>query len=119
MAFSPILLSKRVGLVTGAGSPHGIGRSLVLALAQAGAKAVYATELTLANIPSLQEEIKRLGLSCQVHGRVLDVTSEEQTVHTLKEIVETYGRLDFYFANAGFGSYRKVSIYYHIPLKFL
>ncbi|KAF5004105.1 hypothetical protein FDECE_9378 [Fusarium decemcellulare] len=108
MSFASTLLTGKVGLVTGAGSPYGIGRSLVLSLAQAGAKAVYATDLTLANIPSLQKEVKESGSSCQVHGRVLDVTSEEQTVAALKEVIEKYGRLDFYFANAGFGSYKSL-----------
>ncbi|KAM5343741.1 hypothetical protein ACJ41O_012278 [Fusarium nematophilum] len=105
MGFSSTLLSGKVGIVTGAGSPYGIGRSLVLSLAQAGAKAVYATDLTLVNIPLLQQEVKDAGSSCEVHGRILDVTLEEQTVSVLKEIIGEYGQLDFYFANAGFGSY--------------
>lgn len=106
MAYSSTLLTNKVGIVTGAGSPFGIGRSLVMSLALAGAKAVYATDLTLVNIPSLQQEVKDAGSSCQVHGAILDVTSEDQTVSVLKEIIATYGRLDFYFANAGFGNYK-------------
>ncbi|KAJ3460203.1 hypothetical protein MRS44_011070 [Fusarium solani] len=106
MAYSLTLLTNKVGIVTGAGSPFGIGRSLVMSLALAGAKAVYATDLTLVNIPSLQQEVKDAGSSCQVHGAILDVTSEDQTVSVLKEIIATYGRLDFYFANAGFGNYK-------------
>ncbi|KAL6362878.1 hypothetical protein LRP88_04192 [Fusarium phalaenopsidis] len=106
MAYSLTLLTNKVGIVTGAGSPFGIGRSLVMSLALAGAKAVYATDLTLVNIPSLQQEVKDAGSSCQVHGAILDVTSEDQTVSVLKKIITTYGRLDFYFANAGFGNYK-------------
>lgn len=106
MSFSSNLLTGKVGLVTGAGSPYGIGRSLVLALAQAGAKAVYATDLTLANIPSLQNEVKEAGSSCQIHGKILDVVSEDQTVAVLKEVLAEQGKLDFYFANAGFGTYK-------------
>jgi NAD(P)-dependent dehydrogenase (short-subunit alcohol dehydrogenase family) len=113
--FSPKLLAGKVGIVTGAGSPHGIGRSLVLSLALAGAAAVYATDLTVANIPSLQEEAKNAGSTCRIHGAILDVTSEEQTITVLKDIIATYGRLDFYFANAGFGSYKSVE-YLPIPL---
>lgn len=74
MAFSQKLLQGKVGLVTGAGSPHGIGRSLVLLLAESGARAVYATDLTLSNIASLQQEVKDSGSLCQVHGELLDVT---------------------------------------------
>jgi len=106
MAYSSTLLTNKVGIVTGAGSSFGIGRSLVMSLALAGAKAVYATDLTLVNIPSLQQEVKDAGSSCQVHGAILDVTSEDQTVSVLKEIIATYGRLDFFFANAGFGNYK-------------
>ncbi|GJC80610.1 3-oxoacyl-[acyl-carrier-protein] reductase FabG [Colletotrichum liriopes] len=106
MGYSTDLLSGEVGIVTGAGSPYGIGRSLVLSLALAGAKAVYATDLTLANIPSLQQEVKDAGSLCHVHGAVLDVASEDQTIAVLKNIIAEYGRLDFYFANAGFGNYK-------------
>ncbi len=103
-----ISLKGQVGLVTGAGTPHGIGRSLVLALAEAGAKVVYACDLNISAIPSLQEELKSTGSSCIVEGRLLDVSSEENTLEILKDILKTYGRFDFYFANAGFANYRYV-----------
>lgn len=106
MSFSTKLLEGQVGIVTGAGSPCGIGRSLALSLAIAGAKAVYATDLNLDNIASLRKEVEHSGSKCQVHGEILDVTSEDQTVHILKKIISTYGRLDFFFANAGIGGYR-------------
>lgn len=108
MAFSSKLLAGKVGIVTGAGSPHGIGRSLVLSLAAAGARAVYATDLTLANIPSLQEEVRAAGSACKVHGQILDVSSEEQTISVVKKAIADHGRLDFYFANAGIGGFRSV-----------
>lgn len=113
MSFSPALLEGKVGLVTGAGSPYGIGRSLVTALASAGARAVYATDLTLVNIPSLKKEVDESGATCTVHGAVLDVTSEEQTIKVIKDILEEYGRFDFFFANAGVGFYK----YKHQPTK--
>jgi shikimate 5-dehydrogenase len=103
--FTTSLLDGKVGLVTGAGSPYGIGRSIVLGLAAAGARAVYATDLNLTNIPSLQEEVKKSGSTCEIHGVVLDVTDEQQTIDVLKQVIEAYGRLDFYFANAGVGRY--------------
>lgn len=106
MSFSTKLLDGQVGIVTGAGSPCGIGRSLVISLAIAGAKAVYATDLNLDNIASLRKEVEQSGSKCQIHGDVLDVTSEEQTIYVLKKIISTYRRLDFFFANAGIGGYR-------------
>jgi len=104
--YNPSLIEGKVGLVTGAGSPQGIGRSIVLALAKAGAKSVYACDLNLDNIPSLQQLVKESGSSCQVEGLLLDVSSEEQTVKILKHIIEKHGRFDFYFSNAGFHNYR-------------
>ena len=104
--FSPRLLADKVGIVTGAGSPLGIGRSLVLGLAAAGAHAVYATDLTLVNIPSLQQAVKDSGSSCIVHGVYYDVTSEEQTIKVVQDVLAKYGQPDFFFANAGIGSYR-------------
>lgn len=106
MPFSTKLLEGKVAIVTGAGSPCGIGRSLVISLAIAGAKAIYATDLNLDNIATLRKEVEHSGSRCQIHGEFLDVASEEQTVHVLKKIVSTYGRLDFFFANAGVGGYR-------------
>jgi NAD(P)-dependent dehydrogenase (short-subunit alcohol dehydrogenase family) len=101
-----VSLQGQVGLVTGAGTPYGIGRELVLKLADAGAKAVYACDLNTSNIASLQRAVKDRGSSCQVKGCLLDVVSEEKTVEILREIINTHGRFDFYYANAGFANYR-------------
>lgn len=101
-----ISLEGQVGLVTGAGTPYGIGRELVLKLAQAGAKAVYACDLNISNIESLQKAVRDSGSSCQVEGRYLDVVSEEKTIDILREIIKVHGRFDFYYANAGFANYR-------------
>lgn len=100
------LMQGKVGLVTGAGTPYGIGRSLVLRLTEEGAQAVYACDLNMSSIPSLQQEVKKAGHSTLVEGRLLDVSSEEQTISIVKEITKKHGRFDFYFANAGFANYR-------------
>ncbi|POR38179.1 Levodione reductase [Tolypocladium paradoxum] len=103
-----ISIKGQVGIVTGAGSAYGIGRSMVIALAQAGAKAIYACDLNLGGIASLQDVVKSLGLECIVEGRQLDVASEEQTVAILKEILKCHGRFDFFIANAGYAVYRSL-----------
>ncbi|KAF4336780.1 fungal specific transcription factor factor [Fusarium beomiforme] len=105
----PISLEGQVGLVTGAGSAYGIGRSMVLAAVSAGAKAVYACDLNLGSLSSLQAAAKALTPDCVVEGRQLDVSSEEQTLETLREILERHGRFDFFFANAGYAVYRPLS----------
>lgn len=105
-ALAPSLFKGRVAIVTGAGSPYGIGRSIVLLLAQAGVDVVYATDLNLGNISSLQEAVKKINPACVVEGRKHDVASEENTLQILKEVVKKHGRLDLYFANAGFADVR-------------
>ena len=104
--FAENTLEGRVGIVTGAGSPYGIGRSLVIELAKAGAKAVYACDLNLGNISTLQQKVKETGSKCEVQGKLLDVASEEQTISVLKDILKEHGRVDFFFANAGYANYR-------------
>lgn len=104
--FEKGLMEGKVGLVTGAGTPMGIGRSLVLKLVKAGAQAVYACDLNMKSIPALQEEVRNAGYKTLVEGRVLDVSNEEQTLAVIKEITKRHGRFDFYFANAGFANYR-------------
>lgn len=100
------LLKGQVGLITGAGTAYGIGRECVKKFAAAGAKAIYACDLNINAIPSLQEECQKAGYASVIEGRVLDVSSEEQTLAIIKEIVKHYGRFDFYVANAGFANYR-------------
>jgi NAD(P)-dependent dehydrogenase (short-subunit alcohol dehydrogenase family) len=103
---SPQMMHGQVGIVTGAGTPHGIGRELVKKLAQAGALAVYACDLNLGAVPSLQREIREAGFSTLVEGRLLDVSDEKRTQDIVKEVTKIHDRFDFFFANAGFANYR-------------
>lgn len=105
---SSSLLAGQVGLVTGAGSGYGIGRSLVKKLAEAGAAVIYASDLNTANIPSLQQQIKRIRPGCIVECLAFDVASEEETHAALTTILQKHGRFDFFFANAGFTKMRLV-----------
>jgi NAD(P)-dependent dehydrogenase (short-subunit alcohol dehydrogenase family) len=102
-----------VGVVTGAGTPHGIGRELVKRLAEAGALAVYACDLNVSAIPSLQQEIREAGHSTIIQGVVLDVADAERTAAIVRDITSTHKRFDFYYANAGFANYRSVSRTHH------
>jgi 3-oxoacyl-[acyl-carrier protein] reductase len=99
-------MDQKVGIVTGAGTPHGIGRELVKKLAEAGALAIYACDLNLSAISSLQEELKMAGYDTLVEGRQLDVSDADQTREVVENITKTHNRFDFFFANAGFANYR-------------
>jgi NAD(P)-dependent dehydrogenase (short-subunit alcohol dehydrogenase family) len=88
-----------VALVTGAAS--GIGYASALRLAQEGAFVVLA---------DIQEELLQqatIALKEQgfpAHSLLMDVTDSAQVEVGFAEAVQTFGRLDILFANAGIGS---------------
>ena len=90
------LLSGKRAVVTGAG--RGIGRSIALALAQAGAD-VAVTARTYLEIEQLVAEIQTMGrrslaVSC-------DVTDPEQVAHMAVTFIEGLGGVDIFVNNAG------------------
>jgi len=82
-------LRDRVAVVTGAGG--GIGRALVTALADAGAR-VVATDLA---VPDAEGAVL---------ARALDVTDADATSALLDEVAREVGPVDVYLANAGVGA---------------
>lgn len=87
---------NRVAFVTGGGGPLGIGRASCLAFAREGAAVVVAGGR---NADAVAAEIQNEG------GRAiaipLDVTVPEQVRVAVDTTVETFGRLDILFNNAG------------------
>lgn len=91
------LLAGQVALVTGAS--RGIGKSIALALAEAGANVVinYAGNAEAAT--QVVEQAKGLGVEAlAIQGHVGDSTVFEDMV---KQVVDTYGRIDILVNNAG------------------
>src|SRR5947209_14263880 len=86
----------KVAFVTGAGG--GIGRATALAFARAGANVAVAdiSEPNLQETARLIEELggRALGVRC-------DVTRAEDVKGALERTLETFGRLDIAFNNAG------------------
>ena len=91
-------LNGKVALVTGSGS--GIGRGICMRFAEEGAH-ICAMDLNRGNA---EETSRRLGsLGIKVHVVEGDVSRREDCERSVRECVETLGRLDICCANAGIG----------------
>lgn len=91
-----ITLENKVALVTGATS--GIGKATALALGTAGAKVVFSGRRDSEG-EATAAMIRHAGAECLfVHS---DVSSEEDVKALVQKTIETYGRLDCAFNNAG------------------
>ncbi len=91
-------LKDKVAIITG--GTFGIGESTVRLFAREGAKVVIAAR-SVDKGTKLANEIKEEG------GEALfvrtDVSKEEDVINLVKQTVDTYGKLDIMFANAGIG----------------
>src|SRR5437763_9145892 len=96
------LLDGKRAVVTGAG--RGIGRSIALALAQAGAE-VAVTARTHLEIEQLVTEIQTIG--CRSLAVSCDVTDPKQVTHMATTIIEGLGGIDILVNNAGNASSHK------------
>lgn len=89
--------TKKVAVVTGAGS--GIGRAVSLALAADGFDVVMAGRRADA-----LDQTKALGPVERLHPRVTDVTNYEDVQGLFAQVQKQFGRLDVLFNNAGRGA---------------
>jgi len=90
-------IENKVALVTGAAS--GIGTSIALELAKAGAKVVINYHTRSEAAKELEEAIRILG--AEAIAIQADVTNEEQIQILLKEVNESFGTVDILINNAG------------------
>src|SRR5688572_4316221 len=87
----------RAAIVTGA--TRGIGRAIALELARRGADVAFNYARSAAAAESLTKEIEVLGarsLSAQC-----DVASTESAAEMIKQVKDTFGRIDYLVNNAG------------------
>jgi glucose 1-dehydrogenase len=90
-------LTGKVAIVTGGNS--GIGKAIVLALAQAGANIVIDYVANEQATEDLEKQVAALG--DQSIGVEADVSKVEDLERLVKSAVDTFGRLDIMVNNAG------------------
>ena len=96
MAASPFSLEKKIAIVTGGGV--GIGRSIALEFARAGADVVICSR-KIENLGPVTAEIKKLGR--RSFCMAVDVREEEAVKGLVERTVKELGRLDILVNNAG------------------
>ena len=92
------LLQGKVAIITGGSS--GIGRAAALVFAREGAKVVVADVIAEGGRETMQMIQEAGGNATFIEA---DVTKEAQVEALIKEAIETYGRLNCAFNNAGIG----------------
>jgi 3-oxoacyl-[acyl-carrier protein] reductase len=96
MAASPFSLEQKIAVVTGGGV--GIGRSIAIEFARAGADVVIASR-KLENLEPVTAEIEKLGR--RSFAMAVDVRQEEAVKELVERTVRDLGRLDVMVNNAG------------------
>lgn len=91
-------LEGKVALVTGAGSPVGFGRGIVLTLAEHGCD-VIVNDIDLEGAKKTAAEVEALGRKAMAIKA--DVTKVAEVKDMVKAALEKFGRIDILVNNAG------------------
>ncbi|EAT85871.2 hypothetical protein HBI56_145000 [Parastagonospora nodorum] len=97
-------VKDKVIIVTGANSIIGIGRASAHQFARNGARAVYICDFSSTNLAQHKRELNTLYPTVDIHTRTFDAADEPAVQAVVQEALDTYGRLDVFFANAGISS---------------
>lgn len=89
-------LKDRIAIVTGGG--QGLGKSMAIALAQAGADIVIASR-RIETALETQELIGQEGVKCTVIKG--DMRNEDDVKAMVAQVLDEYGKIDILFNNAG------------------
>lgn len=90
--------NEQVVIVTGSGSPKGIGKAIALAFAKQGGKVVIA-DMNEEGVQGTVREIEALGGTAM--GVALNVTDKASIDAMVQEVMRKWGRIDVLVNNAG------------------
>lgn len=97
-------------IITGCNSPLGMGRATAHQYARNGAKAVYICDYMDDHLNLHVEELNELYPEVSVHARKFDAGDEAGVKAVVAHALQTYGRLDVFFANAATsGTWKEVT----------
>ena len=91
-------LTRRTAIVTGAGSPRGIGRAIAHALAARGA-AIAVADIDSDGAQRVADELQAVGATARAYR--LDVTDEAIVAAVFARVVADFGALHILVNNAG------------------
>src|ERR1041385_9087857 len=90
-------LTGKVSLVTG--GSRGIGRAIVMALAEAGSDVAFTYHHSHDQAEELAEAVRQKGVKCKAYQA--DVASPDEMGRTVKQITEELGKITILVTNAG------------------
>ncbi|TFK26487.1 3-oxoacyl-reductase [Coprinopsis marcescibilis] len=97
-------LKGKVAVITGVGSLKGIGRATAILFAREGVHALYLIDYDGVNLPDLKSTIEGKYPGVQVTTLQADAADEAAISAVCERALKEQGRLDIFFANAGFAS---------------
>src|SRR5580692_6949693 len=109
-------LSGKTAIVTGAG--RGLGRSMALGLARAGANVVLTAARNRREIDQVAEEAAKNPTAGAVRQLLADVASEEDCQRVVSETVREFGSVHILVNNAGRGMRFVSEKFFDTPTKF-
>jgi NAD(P)-dependent dehydrogenase (short-subunit alcohol dehydrogenase family) len=109
-------LSGKTAIITGAG--RGLGRSMALGLARAGANVVLTAARNRREIDLVAEETAKSPAAGAVRPHVADVAKEEDCHRVVSETVREFGSVHILVNNAGRGMRFVSEKFFDTPTKF-
>ncbi|KAI9014044.1 3-oxoacyl-reductase [Hyaloraphidium curvatum] len=94
-------LEGKVCIITGGGTPSGIGRAAGLLFAMHGAACVYLTDISTEHLERNREDILKAAPRAKVVTARVDASDEGDVEGICKRAVREHGKLDVFFAAAG------------------